>query len=62
MADQGGKRMKMPKRPNKGGSYEKIHGKKVKIGKGVGERVGRKAKTAIELRREKQRKLLESMD
>ena len=56
-------RMKMPKRPKKdGGKVEKIHGKKVKVGKGVGERVGKKAKTAIEIRREEQRKLLESMD
>jgi len=36
----------------------KIHGKKVKIGKGVGKRVGKKAKSAIQLRRERMKKEL----
>jgi hypothetical protein len=53
-----GKKIKAPKRPSK----EKIHGVTVDIGEGKGKRIGRKAKSAIELRRERQRKMLESMD
>ena len=53
-------RKKMPKRPKK--KIEKIHGKKIEIGTGVGERVGKKTKSAVEIRREEHRKLLESMD
>jgi hypothetical protein len=52
MADQSGKRMKMPKKPKP---------KKVKP-IGFGKKIGGGAKTAIEIRREKQRKMLESMD
>lgn len=34
-------------------STEKIHGKKVKIGKGVGERVGKRARGAVETRKKR---------
>ena len=43
----------MPKK-KKNGTVEKIHGKKVKIGKGVGERA---AKRAVEALKEKNRRL-----
>ena len=49
---------KMPKRPSDPTSQEVILGKKVKIGKGVGKRVGRKAKSAIEIRKAARDKLL----
>lgn len=58
MADQAGKRMKMPKRPK----TEKIHGKTVAVGTGVGEQRGKRVKPAIKTRREKQRELLNSLD
>lgn len=46
----------MPK--DKDSSKEKIHGKKVKIGKGVGKRVAKKAMSAIE---ERKRRLREEL-
>jgi hypothetical protein len=55
-----GKRMKAPKRPKK--TKEKIHGKVVKVGKGVGERVGKKVRPSVGELRRKQREMLESMD
>ncbi len=42
-------------------SQEVILGKKVDIGKGVGQKVGKRAKSAIEIRREKQRQALKGM-
>ena len=39
-------------------SQEAIHGKKVQVGKGVGERVGRKAKGAAKTRAERMREEL----
>lgn len=42
-------------------SSETILGKKVGVGKGVGEKIGKRAKSAIEIRREKQRKALEGI-
>lgn len=50
----GGKRKKMPKKPK----TTKIHGKKVATGKGVGKRVAKKAKSAIQLRKERMKKEL----
>ena len=47
----------MPK-IKKNGTTEKIHGKKVKIGKGVGKRVARKAKGAVLSRAERIRQEL----
>lgn len=46
------KRMKAPPRPT-----EKIHGKKVYIGTGTGERVGKKASGAIKERKRKMKEL-----
>ncbi|MEE9315541.1 MAG: hypothetical protein V3U97_00340 [bacterium] len=43
---------------NKNGTTEKIHGKKRKIGKGVGERVAKKALSAIEERKRRIREEL----
>lgn len=48
----------MPKRPVDPTSHEAIHGKKVKIGTGVGKRVGKRAKSAIEIRKAAREKLL----
>ncbi len=49
----------MPARPKKRKSTtEKIHGKKVKVGKGVGKRVAKKATSAIKERRRRQREEL----
>jgi len=47
----------MPKK-RKNGTTEKIHGKKVKVGKGVGEKVGKRAKGAMLTRAEKIRRQL----
>jgi hypothetical protein len=46
----------MPKKKN--GTKEKIHGKTVKVGKGTGERVGKRAKGAMMSRAEKIRREL----
>ncbi len=48
----------MPKVKKKNGSTEKIHGKKVKVGKGTGERVGKRAKSALEIRKALRKKFL----
>jgi len=53
MANQSGKRMKISPRPKKKPKKKPI---------GFGKKIGGGAKTAIEIRREKQRKMLESMD
>lgn len=42
-------------------STQVIHGKPVDVGTGVGERAGKKAKSAIELRKERQKKALEGI-
>ena len=47
----------MPKKP-KNGSVQKIHGKKVKVGKGVGKRVAKKATSAIKSRKARRAALL----
>ena len=50
----------MPKKPKKNGT-EKIHGKKVKIGKEVGKRVAKKATSAIKERKARRRALLRNI-
>jgi len=49
---------KKKKEEEKNGTIEKIHGKKVKIGKGVGERIAKKALSAIEERKRRIREEL----
>lgn len=50
--DLSGKKIKMPSRP------EVIHGKAVKVGKGVGQKIGQQAKSAMQLKREAEQELL----
>ncbi len=50
-------KVKAYKKNGKNGTTEKIHGKKVKIGKGVGKRVAKKATGAIAARRAEMEKL-----
>lgn len=42
-------------------SYEAIHGKKVKIGKGMGERVGKRASGAAKTRAQRMREELKGV-
>lgn len=49
----------MPKKKN--GTTEKIHGKKIKVGKGVGKRVAKRAKGAVMSRAERIRQELKGV-
>ena len=49
---------KMPKRPSDPTSTEVIHGSKVNVGKEVGKKVAKKAKSSIQLRKEMRDKFL----
>lgn len=53
--------MAKKKEKDKNGTVEMIHGKKVKVGKGVGKRVAKKAVSAIAERRRRMQEELYNM-